>query len=100
MKENLEMDVAYLLRSLEQALRAGYSLRQAVDRVSQDIAGLEALVEDLRNERPIDVSFGDWAAGRAEPDVGLVVGAVRLQLEDGGNLADKFGLLHRVLERR
>ncbi|NIQ55852.1 MAG: hypothetical protein GWN85_20965, partial [Gemmatimonadetes bacterium] len=92
--------VPYLLRSLEQALRAGYSLRQGVVRVAADVDGLDGLAADLDAGAALDEAFARWAAGRPEPDARLLTGAVRLQLDAGGNLADTFGILHRVLERR
>jgi Flp pilus assembly protein TadB len=93
------MDIPYMIRSLEQGLRAGYSLRQAVSRVAEDVAGLDGLASDLQEGRGIVESFADWAHARPERDARLVVGAVRLQLEDEGNLADTFGLLDRILSR-
>ena len=94
------IDIPYLFRSLEQALRAGFSVRQAVGRVSGEIAGLDALAADLASGADLVESIASWADRRSEPEASLLTGAVRLQVEDGGNLADKLGLLHRVLERR
>lgn len=90
--------IAYLLRSLEQALRAGFSLRQAVERVSGDVEGLDDLADRLTRGDDLVESFAGWAGD--DPDARLVVAAVRLQVDTGGNLADTFGLLHRLLERR
>ena len=93
------MDIQYLLRSLEQGLRAGYSLRQIVERVSSDMEGLDALARELGGQKGLVEAFEEWAGQRPEPEARLVVGTIRLQMEDEGNLADKFGLLHRILER-
>ena len=53
---------------------------------------------------PPDASMAEvlrtWQATMPDPDSALYVAAVRLQLEDHGNLADKWGLLTRILERR
>lgn len=94
------LDVPFLLRSLEQALRAGYSLRQAVRRIADDIPGLDDLAAELTDGADLVDAFDRWAARRPEADARLLTGAIRLQREAGGNLADTFGLLHRVLERR
>ena len=93
------MDIAYLMRSLEQALRAGYSLRQAVERVSHDIDGLDALASDLTGGSDLLESIEAWARQRPEPEARLLVGAIRLQTETQANFADTLGTLHRVLER-
>ena len=94
------MDIAYLMRSLEQALRAGYSLRQAVERVSHDIDGLDILASDLMTGNDLVESIGAWVRQRPEPEAALLLGAIRLQTETHGNFADTLGTLHRVLERR
>ena len=99
MNSDASLDVSYAIRSLEHALRAGYSLRQAVVRVSADIDELGGLARELDAGLPLVESFAAWAKARSEPDARLLVGAVRLQTEDEGNLADKFGLFHRILER-
>ena len=93
------MDIPYLLRSLEQGLRAGYSLRQIVERVSSDMEGLDALARALGAQEGLVEAFDQWAGQRPEPEARLIVGTIRLQMDDEGNLADKFGLLHRILER-
>jgi Flp pilus assembly protein TadB len=94
------IDIAYLMRSLEQALRAGYSLRQAVERVSHDIDGLDTLAAELSDGKDLIGSIEAWVRQRPEPEAGLLLGAIRLQTETHGNFADTLGTLHRVLERR
>ena len=94
------MDIAYLMRSLEQALRAGYSLRQAVERVSHDIDGLDILASDLMTGNDLVESIEAWVRQRPEPEAALLLGAIRLQTETHGNFADTLGTLHLVLERR
>ena len=94
------MNIAYLMRSLEQALRTGYSLRQAVERVSHDIDGLDALAADMREANDLVGSIEAWVRQRSEPEARLLLGAIKLQTEAKGNFADTLGTLHRVLERR
>jgi hypothetical protein len=48
------IDLAYFMRSLEQALRAGNSLRQAIERVSHDMGVLETLAVSARCHPPPD----------------------------------------------
>ena len=94
------MDTIELCRSLEAGLRAGYSLRQAMQRTAADagdplLAGIAARAAD---GEPLPQVLDAWKA--ALPDHDLVVAAIRLQLEDSGNLADKLGFVARLLERR
>ncbi len=94
------MDPIELCRSLEAGLRAGYSLRQALERTAADAGdpGLESIAGRAAHGEPLSQVLDAWQA--AEPDHDLIVAAIRLQLEDAGNLADKLGFLARVLERR
>ncbi len=84
-------------RSLEAALRAGFSLRQAFERVAEDHPALREL---SGSSESIDELLDHWGRLLPDADTALYVAAARLQLEDHGNLADKFGLLSRILERR
>lgn len=86
-------------RSLEAALRAGFSLRQAFSRVASDHPELEPLAATPSAVPMVDL-IDSWGRLLPDDDMALYVGAARLQLEDHGNLADKFGLLSRILERR
>jgi Flp pilus assembly protein TadB len=94
------MDPIELCRSLEAGLRAGYSVRQALERTAADAGdpGLAAIAARATDGEPLPRVLDAWQA--AFPDHDLVIAAIRLQLEDSGNLADKLGFLGRVLERR
>jgi Flp pilus assembly protein TadB len=94
------MEPIELCRSLEAGLRGGYSLRQALERTAADAgdSGLAAIAARATAGEPLPRVLDAWQA--ALPDHDLVIAAIRLQLEDAGNLADKLGFLGRVLERR
>ena len=89
-----------LFRTLEQALRAGYSLRQALVRAADDFDSpqLRAAAGAAEEGADLDTLFDDWAG--QEPDIALLAGAVRLQLDANGNLADTLSILHLVTSRR
>jgi Flp pilus assembly protein TadB len=94
------LDTAQLFRSLESALRAGYSLRQALERVSSDFEdkGLRQTAAAAMAGEPLPTLFDGWA--RQEVDIALLAGAIRLQLETERNLADTLGVLGAVMSRR
>jgi Flp pilus assembly protein TadB len=94
------IDVALLCRTIENALRAGFSLRQALERAASDFAHptLTEVARQAKDGAALDGLFDEW--GSHEPDIALLAGAVRLQLEAGGNLADRLGNLGAILERR
>lgn len=89
-----------LFRTLEQALRVGYSLRQALVRAAGDFddAQLHAVAATADESARLDTLFDDWAA--VQPDIALLAGAIRLQLETKANLADTLSTLHLVMSRR
>ncbi|HSJ27231.1 MAG TPA: hypothetical protein VLB67_03410 [Acidimicrobiia bacterium] len=94
------IDLVELLRTLESALRAGYSLRQALGRAAEDFdsTDLSAVAEAASAGAPLASLFDQWATH--DPDIGLLAGAVRLQLDTEANLADTLSTLHLVLARR
>lgn len=93
-------DPPILMRTIENALRAGFSLRQAVGRASEDdsCAPLGAVAAAARSGEPQESIFDEW--GRQDADIAILAGVIRLQTEVGGNLADKLALVRQVLERR
>jgi tight adherence protein B len=88
--ESLLPDTLQLLAS---TLRAGYSLMQGVEAVSQEVSEpigreLRRVVTEARLGRPLEESL-DGVADRMESgDFGWAVMAIRIQREVGGNLAE------------
>lgn len=94
------LDTVEFFRTLEHALHAGFSLRQALERAAGDFDSdeLRDVARSAAGGAPITTLFDDRAM--TEPDIGLLAGAIRPQTESEGNLADTLGLLHAVLARR
>lgn len=83
------------LQLLSGALRAGFSLVQALEVVSREIddpMGRELRRAVLETElgRPLDEALEDTAGRMQSPDFDWVVIAIRIQREVGGNLAELF----------
>ena len=81
------------LQLLAGSLKAGYSMMQGVDAVSQEIKGpmgkeLRRVVVESRLGRPLEDSLNDSADRMASPDFHWVVMAINIQREVGGNLAE------------
>ncbi|MTD43549.1 hypothetical protein GKE82_04335 [Conexibacter sp. W3-3-2] len=86
--------VPLLARALADALAGGRSLRGAVLAAAQDGAvrgatGVEvrALARELELGRPTPVALEDWGARLRSPGTDVLVAAVLLQRESGGDLA-------------
>src|SRR5690606_30724328 len=81
------------LQLLSGTLRAGYSLMQGVEAVSQeadDPMGLELrrVVTEARLGRPLEDALDGTAERMGSPDFGWAVMAIRIQREVGGNLSE------------
>jgi tight adherence protein B len=81
------------LQLLASTLRAGYSLMQGVEAVSQEVAEpvgreLRRVVTEARLGRPLEESLDGVAARMESGDFGWAVMAIRIQREVGGNLAE------------
>ena len=81
------------LQLLSGTLRAGYSLMQGVEAVSQEVgepmgAELRRVVTESRLGRPLEESLDSSAERMNSPDFSWAVMAIRIQREVGGNLAE------------
>src|SRR5690606_21259537 len=81
------------LQLLASTLRAGYSLMQGVEAVSQESAEpmgreLRRVVTEARLGRPLEDSMQAVADRMDSPDFAWAVMAIRIQREVGGNLAE------------
>jgi tight adherence protein B len=81
------------LQLLAGSLRAGYSLMQGVEAVSQEVSDpmgreLRRVMIESRLGRPLEDALEDAAARMGSPDFAWAVMAIRIQREVGGNLAE------------
>jgi tight adherence protein B len=88
--ESLLPDTLQLLSS---TLRAGYSLMQGVEAVSQEVSEpmgreLRRVVTEARLGRPLEESLDGVALRMDSGDFGWATMAIRIQREVGGNLAE------------
>ncbi len=82
-----------MLHLLSGSLRAGYSLMQGVEAVSQEVEEpmgkeLRRVVTEARLGRELEESLDAVAERMASPDFAWAVMAVRIQREVGGNLSE------------
>lgn len=100
-----DQQIPLLLRNLENALRAGYSLKQAFEIVSRDLPApmnteANQLITDLDAGIALPQALDNWLQRIPSPDLDLLIATIRVQLEIGGNLADKFNLLAQIMGKR
>ena len=100
-----EAQLPELLRILENGLRSGYSLVQALSMAASDLSGpagplTQSLVDQVSGGIPLPTALANWQSQLPSPDLDLLCATIRLQLITGGNLADKFSLLNQILGQR
>lgn len=81
------------LQLLSSTLRAGYSLMQGVEAVSQEVAEpmgheLRRVCTEARLGRPLEQALDDCAERMGSPDFAWAVMAIGIQREVGGNLSE------------
>lgn len=103
--KSIDEQLPELMRHFEVALRSGYSLRQAFGILAQDLPqpiAVEAkqIADALDSEAPLLPTLDGWVQRTASRDLDLFVAAIKVQLEVGGNLADKLKFLQQLLAQR
>jgi tight adherence protein B len=92
-KRQFEALLPDTLQLLSSTLRAGYSMMQGVEAVSQEAAEpmgkeLRRVVTEARLGRPLEEALEGVAERMESEDFGWAVMAIRIQREVGGNLAE------------
>ncbi len=94
-----------VLMQLSGSLRAGYGLLQAIDFVAREMpapAGRELaqVMRDIKLGRPTMLALEDMVNRVASDDFQLVVTAIRIQSETGGNLAEILDTVSETIRER
>ncbi len=92
------------LRVMEVALRSGYSIVQGLEMVTKDMDGplaaeAQRVLNDLQSGMPLLPAFDQWLARAPSRDLDLIIATIRVQLEVGGNLADRFQFISQLLPK-
>ena len=93
------------LQLLSSTLRAGYSMMQGVEAVSQEVAEpmgkeLRRVVTEARLGRPLEESLDAVAERMESPDFAWAVMAIRIQREVGGNLSELLLTVSETMTQR
>jgi tight adherence protein B len=94
-----------MLTLLAGTLRAGYSLMQGVEAVSQEVAEpmgkeLRRVVTESRLGRPLEEALDGVAERMSSPDFAWAVMAIRIQREVGGNLSELLMTVAETMTQR
>ena len=94
-----------LMRHFEVTLRSGYNIRQSFAILAEDLpkpiaAEAKIISEALENDSPLLPTLDNWVQRTNSRDLDLFVAAIKVQLEVGGNLADKLKFLQQLMAQR
>ena len=103
--QQFDEQIPLILRIFENALRSGYSIGQGLEILSQDLPDpakrdVQTVLTEIKNGTALLDALDHWLTRRPSEDLNLVVATVRVQLDVGGNLADKFQLLAQIMNQR
>lgn len=104
-QRKFETQLPDMLTLLAGALRAGFSLMQAVDAVSQEVQDpmgkeLRRVVSESRLGRDLEDALDDTAVRTGSADFAWAVMAIRIQREVGGNLAELLMTVAETMVQR
>jgi tight adherence protein B len=93
------------LQLLSSTLRAGYSLMQGVEVVSQEVAEpmgheLRRVCTEARLGRPLEEALEECSDRMGSPDFAWAVMAIRIQREVGGNLSELLLTVAETMTQR
>ena len=105
MSSSFEAQIPDFIRLLELSLRSGYSITQSLEIVGRDMAppladDARALHVQLAGGTPLPEALAGWLRLRPSHGLDLVAATVAVQMEIGGNLADKLRLLRQIMGKR
>lgn len=100
-----DTQVPLMLRVMENALRSGYNLKQTFEIVAADLpdpaqSEVRLLLADLNANLPFPEALNAWLNRLPSRDLNLLMGTLRAQFEQGGNLADRLQALGQTLQFR
>ena len=104
-KRQFETMLPDTLQLLAGTLRAGYSMMQGVEAVSQEVSEpmgreLRRVVTEARLGRPLEESLDAVADRMDSRDFGWAVMAIRIQREVGGNLSELLMTVSETMTQR
>jgi tight adherence protein B len=93
------------LNLMVNALRAGYSVLQAMEAVSKELpppisVEFRRVVQEIQLGLPMDVALDHLLARISSEDLDLVITAITIQREVGGNLAEILDVISHTIRER
>jgi tight adherence protein B len=103
--KEFEQQVPQMLSTSSTSLRNGYSLVQCLEMLEQNSAEPVAnefrqLIAEVKSGTNLSQALDNWRGRLPSEDLNIIVATIKVQIANGGNLADKFDLIRQVIEQR
>ena len=107
MNDSLDLfdnQIPELLQVLEAALRSGYSIGQSLEIAARDMAdplaaAAQRVAAELQSGVALPEALDHWLQRFPSRNLDLIIATILVQLEAGGNLANKFQLLSQIIPK-
>lgn len=100
----IDQQLQEFLRIMEVSLRSGYNIRQSMDIVCKDgsktlVADVQQVVADVDAGTALLDALDSWLERSPGLALDMIVAAFHVQLESGGNLANKLLFVSQLLPK-
>lgn len=94
-----------LIHIFEVTLRSGYNIKQSLEIIAKDMdqpiaAEVQYLLDEMDGGEALVQLLDKWPIRTQNHDIDWLVATIKVQLEVGGNLADKLQLLSQIMAKR
>lgn len=101
----ITQQIPELIHIFEVTLRSGYNLKQSLEIMVKDMdqplaAEVQYLLDEMSAGQTLVQVLDEWPIRTQNRDIDLLVATIKVQLEFGGNLADKLQLLSQIMGKR
>jgi tight adherence protein B len=102
---NFEAQLADMLNLTVNSLRAGYSVIQALESVSKEMPAptsveIRRVVQEVQIGLTLDIALENLLRRMNSPDLKLIITAINIQREVGGNLAEILDTISHTIRER
>lgn len=92
------------LRIMEVSLRSGYNIRQSMEIICNDgnaalVADVQQVIAEMDAGTPLLDALDNWRQREPGLALDMIVAAFHVQLESGGNLANKLLFVSQLLPK-
>jgi tight adherence protein B len=101
----IEQQLPEMMHLFEVCLRSGYNIKQSFEIMGQDLAQpmageMTRLVDMLDAGTALFDVLDGWLNSVPSADLDLLIAMLKVQMDVGGNLADKLSLLAQMWQKR